>query len=144
MTEKMTSEELASRAATGDAEAFRALLRLHYDRVFRVVFSVVKNQSDAEDITQDIWAAMPGKLRNWRGEAKLTSWLHRIAVNAAKDALRKSATRSRTTAGYIEVDALERAAISIGNAFSRFTGNCSVDPRRTDELRRSGGGTWRS
>ncbi|MEP4052071.1 MAG: RNA polymerase sigma factor [Litorimonas sp.] len=108
MTEKMTSEELASRAATGDAEAFRALLRLHYDRVFRVVFSVVKNQSDAEDISQDIWAAMPGKLRNWRGEAKLTSWLHRIAVNAAKDALRKSATRNRTTAGYIEVEALER------------------------------------
>jgi len=47
-------------------------------------------------------------LRHWRGEAKLTSWLHRIALNAAKDALRKSATRNRTTAGYIEVDALAR------------------------------------
>ncbi len=108
MKENVESEELASRAATGDAEAFRALLRLHYDRVFRVVYSVVKNQSDAEDITQDIWAAMPGKLRHWRGEAKLTSWLHRIAVNAAKDALRKSATRTRTTASYVEVEDLRR------------------------------------
>ena len=108
MTENVTSEELASRAAVGDAEAFRALLRLHYDRVFRVVYSVVHNQSDAEDITQDIWAAMPGKLRHWRGEAKLTSWLHRIAVNAAKDALRKSSSRTRITAGYVETQELQR------------------------------------
>ena len=106
MTETVDDEELASRAAQGDADAFRALLHLHYDRVFRVVFSVMRNQSDAEDITQEIWAAMPRKLRKWRGEAKLTSWLHRIAVNAAKDALRKNATRARTTAGYVEVDAL--------------------------------------
>ena len=68
----------------------------------------MRNQSDAEDITQDIWAAMPAKLRNWRGEAKVTSWLHRIALNAAKDALRKSATRARTTAGYAEMQDLSR------------------------------------
>ena len=103
-----TDETLAAQAATGDAEAFRSLLHRHYDRVFRVVYSVTQNQSDAEDITQEIWAAMPGKLRNWRGEAKVTSWLHRIAINAAKDALRRSATRSRTTAGFVEVDALAR------------------------------------
>jgi len=108
MTENVDSEELASRAAQGDADAFRALLHLHYDRVFRVVFSLMRNQSDAEDITQEIWAALPAKLRNWRGEAKVTSWLHRIAINAAKDALRKSATLQRTTAGYIEVDTLAR------------------------------------
>ena len=108
MYENIESEELASRAATGDVDAFRALLRLHYDRVFRVVYSVVRNQSDAEDITQEIWAAMPGKLRHWRGESKLTSWLHRIAVNAAKDALRKSASRNRTTAGYVEIEELTR------------------------------------
>ena len=108
MNDNIQSEELASRAATGDAVAFRALLTLHYDRVFRVVYSVVQNQSDAEDITQEIWAALPAKLRNWRGEAKVTSWLHRIAVNAAKDALRRSASRNRTTAGYAEVSSLAR------------------------------------
>jgi len=90
----MDSEALIMLAASGDAAAFRSLLDRHYDRVFRVVYSVVRNQSDAEDITQDIWAAMPKKLRHWRGEAKVTSWLHRIALNAAKDALRKSATRA--------------------------------------------------
>jgi len=101
-------QELASRAAAGDAAAFRELLRLHYDRVFRVVYSVVRNQSDAEDITQEIWSALPKKIRHWRGEAKLTSWLHRIALNAAKDSLRRSASQSRTVAGYAEMETLSR------------------------------------
>jgi len=108
MRQKTDSEALIARAASGDAAAFRSLLDRHYDRVFRVVYSVVRNQSDAEDITQDIWASMPAKLRHWRGEAKVTSWLHRIALNAAKDALRKSATRARTTAGYAEIESLSR------------------------------------
>ena len=74
--------------------------------MFRVVYSVVRDQSDAEDITQEIWAGLPKKLRNWRGDAKLTSWLHRIALNAAKDALRRAASQARTAAGYAEVQAL--------------------------------------
>lgn len=105
-----SDEDLAARAALGDGEAFRTLLGRHYDRVFRVAFSVLRSKSDAEDITQEIWAALPGKLRHWRGEAKVTSWLHRIALNAAKDSLRRSATRARTTAGFAEMDALSRGA----------------------------------
>lgn len=106
----MADNPLAARAAAGDIAAFRVLLGRHYDRVFRVVYSVVGDQSDAEDITQEIWAALPGKLRNWRGDAKLTSWLHRIALNAAKDSLRRSASRARTTAGYAEMQTLTQGA----------------------------------
>ncbi|MEP6341715.1 MAG: RNA polymerase sigma factor [Maricaulaceae bacterium] len=104
-----TDEQLVSRAATGDRAAFATLLERYYDRVFRTVYSVLKNQSDAEDITQEIWAALPAKLRKWRGEAKLSSWLHRIALNAAKDSLRRSASRARMTAGYVETESLSRA-----------------------------------
>jgi len=77
-------EALAAKAASGEAAAFRELLTRHYDRVFRVVYGVLRDKSEAEDVTQEIWAAMPKKLRQWRGQAKLTSWLHRIALNAAK------------------------------------------------------------
>jgi len=101
-------EVLAARAASGDGGAFRELLGRHYDRVFRVVYGVVRDQSDAEDITQEIWAALPKKLRAWRGEAKLTSWLHRIALNAAKDALRRSASQARTKASYAEMEHLSQ------------------------------------
>lgn len=109
MIKNDTDEGLAARAASGERDAFRALLNRHYDRVFRVVYSVLRNTSDAEDVTQEIWAAMPSKLRQWKGKAKLTSWLHRIALNAAKDSLRKSATRARTAEGYAEIEGLSRA-----------------------------------
>jgi len=108
MIKNDNDEELAARAASGERAAFRELLTRHYDRVFRVVYSVLRNTSDAEDVTQEIWAAMPSKLRQWKGKAKLTSWLHRIALNAAKDSLRKSASRARTVQGYAEVESLSR------------------------------------
>jgi len=119
MIEKSDDEHLAAQAALGDAAAFRVLLGRHYDRVFRVVYSVLRHQSDAEDVTQEIWAALPRKLKSWRGEAKLTSWLHRIALNAAKDSLRKSASQQRAVAGFAEIDTLLRGeAVDTQNRLS--------------------------
>jgi len=105
-------QELALGAASGDAAAFRLLLDRHYDRVFRVVYSVLRDRSDAEDITQEIWAALPKKLRSWRADSKLSSWLHRIALNAAKDSLRKSASQARTIEGYAEMESLLRGEMN--------------------------------
>ena len=108
MDEKNDDESLAFQAASGDAAAFRLLLDRHYDRVFRTVYGVLRHQSEAEDVTQEVWASLPKKLRQWRGDAKLTSWLHRIAVNAAKDALRRSASRARAVEGFAEIENLSR------------------------------------
>ena len=62
MKKNDSDEDLAACAASGEAAAFRELLNRHYDRVFRVVYSVLRNTSDAEDVTQEIWAALPAKL----------------------------------------------------------------------------------
>lgn len=110
MEHEESDETLAGRAAAGDRAAFMRLLERHYDRTFRTVYSLLRHHSDAEDVTQDVWADLPGKLRSWRGEARFTSWLHRIAINAGKDALRRDATRTRITKGYAETDALARGA----------------------------------
>jgi len=101
-------ESLAGRAATGDAQAFRSLLERHYDRVYRIALGIVGNTAEAEDVTQDVWSALPAKLRNWRGEAKFTTWLHTVTLNASRDALRRARTRSRTAAGFAEVSELAR------------------------------------
>jgi len=101
-------ETLASQAATGDAQAFRSLLERHYDRVYRIALGIVRNTAEAEDVTQEVWSALPAKLRNWRGEAKFTSWLHTVTLNASRDALRRAATRSRTAQGVAEVSELAR------------------------------------
>ena len=138
MTQDIGDETLASKAVAGDALAFRELLERHYDRVFRVTYSVLRDQSEAEDVTQEIWAALPKKLKSWREEAKFTSWLHRIAINAAKDSLRKSATQIRVKAGYAEISTLSRGeATDTQNRLSWLRaalGTLSEDLRETAAL----------
>jgi RNA polymerase sigma-70 factor (ECF subfamily) len=112
MSYSESDKGLAARASKGDAAAFRLLLERYYDSVFRVAYGVLRDQTEAEDVTQEIWAAMPQKLKNWRGEAKLSTWLYRIAVNAAKDALRKKATRNRIKQSYAELQDLSRGEIA--------------------------------
>ena len=103
-------DQLAARAAQGDGTAFHALIDRHYDRVYRVALGVLANAADAEDVAQDVWAALPKRLASWRGEAAFTTWLHRVALNAARDALRRAGSRTRTASDFIEIDGLRRAA----------------------------------
>lgn len=133
MNKNDDDEELALRAASGEAAAFRELLNRHYDRVFRVVYGVLRNISDAEDVTQEIWAALPSKLRQWRGSAKLTSWLHRIALNASKDFLRRKASQARTVEGYAEMQNLSRGAAT--DTERRLTWLQSALSTLSDDLR---------
>jgi RNA polymerase sigma-70 factor (ECF subfamily) len=93
-------ETLATHAAQGDRAAFATLVGRHYDRIHGLAWRLTGSKAEAEDLTQDICAALPSKLRNWRGEAKFTTWLYRVVVNAAHDARRRQATRSRASQGW--------------------------------------------
>ena len=93
-------ETLASAAANGDRDAFASLLARHYDRIFSLSYRLTGRRADAQDLTQDICAALPSKLRGWRGEARFSTWLHRVTVNAAHDLRRRQATHSRAAAGW--------------------------------------------
>jgi RNA polymerase sigma-70 factor (ECF subfamily) len=93
-------ETLATAAAQGDRAAFSVLLTRHYDRVFRTAYRLTGRRADAEDLAQDICAALPAKLRLWRGEARFTTWLYRVTVNAAHDQRRRQSTRSRAATGW--------------------------------------------
>jgi RNA polymerase sigma-70 factor (ECF subfamily) len=91
---------LALAAADGDRDAFAALLARHYDRVFGLCWRLTGSRSEAEDLTQDICASLPVKLAGWRGEARFTTWLYRVTVNAAHDRRRRQATHQRASAGW--------------------------------------------
>lgn len=95
-----TDEFLASGAANGDRAAFAALVTRHYDRMFGLCWRLTGSRAEAEDLTQDICAALPAKLRGWRGEARFTTWLYRVVVNAAHDARRRNQTRGRAADGW--------------------------------------------
>lgn len=97
----MTSDEdLATAAAAGDGAAFASLLDRHYDRLFAFCFRLTGARSEAEDLTQDICAALPAKLVSYQRRAKVTTWLYRVAVNAAHDRRRKRATYAKATTGW--------------------------------------------
>ena len=105
-----SSESLAQAAARGDETAFSALLERHYDALFRLCFRLTGTRDQAEDLTQDICLALPAKLGGFRGEARFTTWLWRVAVNAAHDRRRRAATHARHADGWGDWEKSRRAA----------------------------------
>jgi RNA polymerase sigma-70 factor (ECF subfamily) len=95
-----SDEDLARAAAHGDGAAFGALLERHYDRLFRLAFRLTGQRAEAEDLTQDVCLALPAKLGAYRGEARFTTWLYRVAVNAAHDRRRRAAVRAKAAEGW--------------------------------------------
>lgn len=93
-------EILANTAAGGDRAAFAVLVQRHYDRVFGLACRLTGARAEAQDLTQDICAALPAKLQHWRGEARFTTWLYRVVVNAAHDRRRRQATHARAATGW--------------------------------------------
>ena len=105
-----SDESLAFAAANGDAAAFSSLVERHYDGLFRLAFRLTGARAEAEDLTQDICAALPAKLGGFRGSAKFTTWLWRVAVNAAHDRRRRTATHARHADGWGDWEKNRRAA----------------------------------
>jgi RNA polymerase sigma-70 factor (ECF subfamily) len=100
MLMETTDEALARAAALGDRAAFATLLQRHYDRVFALAFRLTGQRAEAEDLTQDVCAALPAKLRGWRGDSRFTTWLYRVVVNASHDRRRRAAVRARAADGW--------------------------------------------
>ncbi len=96
----VSDEDLAEAAARGDGGAFEALLTRHYDRLFGLCFRLTGSRAEAEDLTQDICAALPAKLASYDRRARVTTWLYRVAVNAAHDRRRRAATYARALDGW--------------------------------------------
>lgn len=101
--------ELAARAASGDQAAFEALLERHYDGIHRLAYRYTGLREDAEDIAQEVCVLLATRLRTFKGEAKFTTWLHRIVINAARDLLRKKTASGRLEKSYGEHLAAARA-----------------------------------
>ena len=87
--------DLVDRAAGGDRDAFESLLRRHYDRIHRLAWRLTGSASDAEDMAQEVCCTLVEKLGSFKGEAKFSTWLMGIAVNACRDHRRRGVTLGR-------------------------------------------------
>lgn len=74
---------LVSASKQGDQEAFALLVQRHQRRVFNLVFGMVQQYEEASEITQETFLAAWQGLPSFRGEARFSTWLHRIAYNCA-------------------------------------------------------------
>lgn len=85
--------ELLRRHVTGDAAAFGQLFLRHRDRLWAVALRTMGDADEAADALQDAMISAFRRAADFRGDSAVTTWLHRIVVNACLDRLRRRATR---------------------------------------------------
>jgi len=91
----MTEATLIEQAKHGDRRAFRALVLEHRRSVFAVAFDLTGSAEEAEDLSQEVFLKMYRSLDHFRSEAKLSTWLYRIAVNTWITKQRRGAAKLR-------------------------------------------------
>jgi RNA polymerase sigma-70 factor (ECF subfamily) len=119
-----SDEQIVERALMGDADAFGEIVRRWERRIFALAFGMLGREEDARDATQATFFAAFRNLRGFRGEAKVSSWLHRIAVNQCITQQRRAKVRQESA---LE-DAEEKHAGSLAAPIH-------FSPARTAEVR---------
>jgi len=92
--DKTPDTELVRRVAAHDHEAFRVLMRRHNQMLYRTARSILKNEPEAEDAVQEAYLQAYRAMGDFRGDAKLSTWLVRIVVNEAITRLHKQTRRA--------------------------------------------------
>jgi len=109
-----TDRELLTQHATGDRDAFGELVRRHRDRMWRVALRTLGNQDDAADALQDALLSAYRGAAGYRGDAQVTTWLHRIVVNSCLDLARRRASRPTSPLTDAAADALPTVDVLSG------------------------------
>jgi RNA polymerase sigma-70 factor (ECF subfamily) len=85
----LTEADLVACLRRGDSGAFAAVIQHHNQRLFRIARSVVGDDAEAEDVVQETYVRAFAKVTHFRGEASISTWLTRIALNEAIDRVRR-------------------------------------------------------
>src|SRR5919202_2312053 len=91
-----SDEQIVERALAGEPDAFGEIVRRWERRIYALAYGMLGREEEARDATQETFLAAFRSLRNFRGEAKVSSWLHRIAVNQCITRQRRARVRSET------------------------------------------------
>ena len=120
----LSERELVQRARIGDGAAFRTIIQRNNRRLFRIARSILKNDSEAEDVVQEVYVRAFEHLSEFRGESALATWLARIAINEAQGRLR----RQRPT---VDLDLLDTGGDSMSQVIPfPLNLNSNSDPER--------------
>jgi RNA polymerase sigma-70 factor, ECF subfamily len=132
--------ELVQQFNAGDEAAFLEIMQRYQGKIFTITQGLLHNHADAEEITQDTFIRAHRNLGGFRGDSSLSTWLHRIAVNLARNRYwyffrrRRHATISldcpigeegdATLSDLISTDAPDPARVSTREEFSTLVSQC--------------------
>ena len=85
----MSEQEFILSLQNGDQLAFKQLVETWQNMVYNTVLSIVQDVQEAEDVSQEVFVQVYQSVKKFRGDAKLSTWLYRVAVTKALDAERK-------------------------------------------------------
>lgn len=91
----MIEAELIKGLQAGEEAAFKYLVDTYQDKVYNTALGIVQNAVDAEDVAQEVFIQVYRSIHNFKGEAKLSTWLYRIATTRALDLLRNRKSKKR-------------------------------------------------
>jgi RNA polymerase sigma-70 factor (ECF subfamily) len=94
MLADLTDEQLVELAVSQDPEAFGEIVKRWERKIFALCFGMLGREDEARDAAQESFIAAYRNLSSFRGEARVSSWLHRIAVNQCLTVKRRAKTRS--------------------------------------------------
>ena len=93
----MTADADAQLAATGDMEAFEKIYRRYHHRIYALCLRMIRNATQAEDLTQEVFIQLFRKIDTFRGDSSFSTWLHRLAVNQVLMHFRRPNVKSEQT-----------------------------------------------
>src|SRR5436190_10978061 len=85
----VSDEKLVRRSQRGDMIAFEELVLRHRDKIYARAFSMMRNEDDAVDLSQEAWVKGWQRLKQFQGESSFLTWMTRIVINLCLDQLRK-------------------------------------------------------
>lgn len=91
----MTEKKLIEGLKKGEKFAFDFLVSTYSTFIYRICFGIVQRKEDAEDVTQEVFTKLYLNIHTFNEQAKLSTWMYRIALNQSNEFLRKSARKKR-------------------------------------------------
>ncbi|MHC4548342.1 MAG: RNA polymerase sigma factor [Planctomycetota bacterium] len=112
--------ELVRRIREGDAEALRAIVERYQERIFALIYGIVRDRHEVEDVAQEVFLKVYTRIHAFDERSRFYTWLYRVAVNAAKDHVKK---RSRRPAVALDEEATlaDQAESPVGHAATAET-----------------------
>lgn len=101
-------QALVDRFCSGDVSAFQDIVERYKKKVYYLAYDIIGDHHDAEDISQEVFIKVFRSLKNFRRDAKMSSWLYQITVNTSIDSVRKSSSRMKKHVDQLEVENLQR------------------------------------